>query len=73
MPSFTAKPDVRHYEAVKPKVSSDEKNPPGVDVLPRRVKNDPPSLFALLPSSWRDELIPYNENLCLKLTSELSD
>ena len=71
--AFTAKPDVRHYEAVKPKVSSDEKNPPGVDVLPRRVKNDPPSLFALLPSSWRDELIPYNGNLCLKLRSPLSD
>ncbi len=71
--AFTATPDVRRYEAVKPKVSSDEKNPPGVDVLPRRVRNDPPSVFALLPGSGWDELIPYNGNLCLRLTPQLSD
>ena len=71
--AFTAEPDVRHYEAVKPKISRDEKNPPGVDGLPRRVENDPPSVFALSPGRGRQQLIPYKEDLCLKLTSELSD
>ena len=71
--AFTTKPDARHYDAVKPKISSDETNPPGGGGLPRRVENDPPSVFALSLGRWREQLIPYNEDLCLKLTSELSD
>ncbi len=50
--AFQPEPDLRPYEAVRPQISFDEKNPPGEGGQPRRVEKrgvGKPSLVAFVP------------------------